>query len=71
MIDMRDKPWHEYEVKRAAPDDLICDMDVAALGVSSFGKHLGPPIISGWPEWRYRILTRVLGGSVRFSAVKN
>ena len=42
MINMRDKPWHKHEVKRATSNDLISDMDVAAFSVSSLGKHGGP-----------------------------
>src|ERR1700730_13778858 len=41
MIDVRDKPRHKNEVEQAASNGLISDMDIAASGISSLGKHCG------------------------------
>ncbi len=39
MIDMRDKSRYPDKIEWTVPNDLIRDMDLAASGVSGFGKH--------------------------------
>jgi hypothetical protein len=57
MLDVGEQARDEHEVDRAVADDLVRDVDVAALGVSRFGCHAAQCQSSGAVDAEVRLGT--------------